>query len=42
MGTASTKEAVIVGVNVHLIFGKETDFTKTSTGMRVIWKASID
>jgi hypothetical protein len=34
VGTASTKEAVIVGGSVPLIFGKETNFTKTS-----IWNA---
>ena len=38
MGTASTRAAVIVGVNVPLTFGKETDITKTSIGMLVIWK----
>ena len=39
---ASTKAAVTVGVNVPLIFGKETDITKTSTGMLVIWKTLKD
>jgi len=42
VGTASIKEAVIVGVSVPLTFGKETDFTRTSSGMFVIWKTLID
>jgi hypothetical protein len=40
--TASIKEAVTVGGSVPLTFGKETDFTKTSAGMLVIWKTLID
>jgi len=39
---ASTKAAVTVGVNVPLTFGKETGITKTSTGVRVIWKTLKD
>jgi hypothetical protein len=42
VGTASIKEAVTVGGNVPLTFGKETDITKTSIGMLVIWKTLID
>jgi hypothetical protein len=42
VGAASIKAAVTVGVNVPLTFGKETDFTKTSTGMFVIWKTLKD
>jgi hypothetical protein len=42
VGTASTEEAVIVGGNARLAFGKETDITETSTGMLVIWKTLID
>jgi hypothetical protein len=42
VGAASTKEAVTVGVNVLLTFGKETRITKTSTGMLVIWKTLED
>jgi len=39
---ASIKVAVTVGVNVPLTFGKETEITKTSTGMLVIWKTLRD
>jgi hypothetical protein len=42
VGIACTKEAVTVGVNVLLTFVKETDFTKTSIGMLVIWETLID
>jgi len=42
VGTASIKEAVIVGGSALLIFGKETIFTKASTGMIVIWKTLKD
>ena len=42
MEAASTKAAVTVGVNVPLTFGKETDITKASTGMLVIWKTLKD
>jgi hypothetical protein len=38
VGAASIREAVIVGDNVLLTFGKETGITKASTGILVIWK----
>jgi hypothetical protein len=42
VGTASIKEAVIVGGSAPLTFGKETIFTKASIGMLVIWKTLKD
>ena len=38
MGAASIREAVIVGGNVLLTFGKEIGITKASAGILVIWK----
>jgi hypothetical protein len=35
---ASIREAVTVGGNVLLTFGKEIGITKASTGILVIWK----
>jgi hypothetical protein len=35
VGAASIKEAVTVGDNAPLTFGKETGITKTPTGMLV-------
>jgi hypothetical protein len=42
VGAASIKEAVTVGGNAPLTSGKETEITRTSTGMLVIWKNSKD
>lgn len=42
MGAASIKEAVTVGVNAPLTFGKETGISETSTGMLLIWKTLKD
>jgi hypothetical protein len=41
VGAASIKEAVTVGDNVPLTFGKETGITETS-GMLLIWKTLKD
>jgi len=38
VGAASIRGAVTVGDNVPLTFGKETEITKASTGLLVIWK----
>jgi hypothetical protein len=42
VGAASIKEAVTVGDNAPLTFGKETGITKTSMGMLLIWKTLKD
>jgi hypothetical protein len=42
VGAASIREAVTVGGNVPLTFGKETGITKASTGMLVTWKTLKD
>jgi hypothetical protein len=42
VGAASIKEAVTVGDNVPLTFGKETGISETSTGTLLIWKTLRD
>jgi hypothetical protein len=42
VGAASIKEAVTVGDNAPLTFGKETEISETSTGMLLIWKTLKD
>jgi hypothetical protein len=42
VGAASIKEAVTVGGNAPLTYGKETENTETSKGMLVWWKTLKD
>ena len=42
MDAASIRAAATVGDNAPLTSGKETESTKTSTGMLVIWKTLKD